>query len=62
MTYNFDPDRWLEAHRAVLEGRRDRGEIDVATFEAEILELDRRYEEMVARLDGTYGIPSGQSD
>jgi len=62
MTYNFDPERWLEAQRAVLEGRRDRGEIDVATFEAEILELDRRYEEMVARLDGTYEIPSGRSD
>ncbi len=62
MTYNFDPDRWLEAHRAVLEGRRDRGEIDEATLAAETLELDRRYEEMVARLDGTYEIPPGSSD
>jgi hypothetical protein len=62
MTYNFDPERWLEAHRAILEGRRDRRQIDVATFEAERLVLDSRYEEMVARLDGTYGIPSGQSD
>ncbi len=62
MTYNFDPERWLEAHRAVLEGRRDRGEIDEATVEAEILELDRRFDEMVARLDGTYEIPAGQSD
>ena len=62
MTYNFDPERWPEAQRAALEARRGRGEIDEATLEAEILELDRRYEEMVARLDGTYGIPSGQSD
>ena len=62
MTYNFDPERWLETHRAILEGSRDRREIDVATFEAELLVLDSRYEEMVARLDGTYGIPSGQSD
>ncbi len=62
MTYNFDPDRWLEAHRAVLEGRRDRGEIDETTLEAGSLELDRRYEEMVARLDGTYEIPPGSSD
>jgi len=62
MTYNFDPDRWLEAHRAVLEGRRDRGEIDEATLEAETIELDRRYEEMVARLNGTFKIPPGSSD
>jgi len=62
MTYNFDPDRWMEAHRAVLETCRDRGEIDDAELEAELLELDQRYEEMVARLDGTYEIPSSRSD
>ena len=60
MTYNFDPDRWLETHLAALEARRDRGEIDEHTFEAKKLELDRRYEEMVARLDGTYEIPPPQ--
>jgi hypothetical protein len=59
MTYNFDPDRWLEAHRAVLEARRDRGEIAGIAFETEMAELDRRYEEMVSRLDGTFEIPSG---
>ena len=62
MTYNFDPDRWLEAHRAVLEARRDRGEIDEAELEAELLELDRRYEEIIARLDGTFEIPTNRSD
>ena len=62
MTYNFDPDRWMEAHRAVLETCRDRGEIDDAELEAELLELDQRYDEMVARLDGTYEIPSSRSD
>ena len=61
MTYNFDPDRWMEAHRAILEACRERGEIDDAEFEAELVELDRRYEEMVARLDGTYVIPAGRS-
>ena len=61
MTYNFDPDRWMEAHRAVLETCRDRGEIDDAELEAELLELDQRYEEMVARLDGTYTIPASRS-
>jgi len=62
MTYNFDPDRWLEAHRAALDARRDRGEIDDDAFEAGLVELDRRYEEMVARLDGTYEIPESRPD
>jgi len=56
MTYNFDPDRWLEAHRAVAEARRRRGEIDDDEFRAELRDLDRRYDEMIARLDGTYTI------
>jgi hypothetical protein len=60
MTYNFDPDRWLEANRAALEARRDRGEIDAAELESGLVELDRRYEEMVAHLDGTYNIPGGR--
>jgi hypothetical protein len=58
MTYNFDPDHWLEAHRAALAERKDRGEIDNSEYESELLELDRRYEDMVARLDGTYEIPA----
>ncbi len=62
MTYNFDPDRWLEAHRAVLEARRDRGEIDDVDFAAALIELDRRYEEMLTRLDGTYEIPPDRRD
>lgn len=61
MTYNFDPDRWLETHQAAVEARRDRGEIDDAGLAAELAELDRRYDEMVARLDGTYVIPPNRS-
>jgi hypothetical protein len=57
MTYNFDPERWLESHRAALDARRRRGEIDETTYRAELAELDRRYDDMVARLDGTYEIP-----
>ena len=57
MTYNFDPDRWLEAHRAAAEARRKRGEISDEEYRAELLDLERRYEEMVTRLDGTYEIP-----
>jgi len=57
MTYNFDPDRWYQSHRAALEARRDRGELDDREFAAEAGELERRYEEMLDRLDGTYEIP-----
>ena len=62
MTYNFDPDTWLQANRAALEARRDRGEIDDDAFGAALADLDRRYDELVARLDGTYQIPSGELD
>jgi hypothetical protein len=59
MTYNFDPEGWLERNRAAIEARRSRGELDAAAFAAELAELERRYDDMVARLDGTYEIPSG---
>ncbi len=57
MTYNFDPDTWLNTNRAALEARLNRGELSAAEFEAALDDLDRRYDEMVARLDGTYVIP-----
>jgi hypothetical protein len=58
MTYNFDPEGWLERQRAALEARRARGEIDESGFNDAFEELDRRYDEMVERLDGTYEIPA----
>lgn len=54
MTYNFDPDRWYEDQRRLLELRRQDGTLDQAAFDEAAAELDRRYESMVARLDGTY--------
>jgi len=57
LTYNFDPEKWYENHRAVLEERRRRGELDDVRLARELEELDRRLEEMVQRLDGTYQLP-----
>ena len=57
MTYTFDPARWYELRRAILEKRLADGELDRGAFDAEAAELDRRYEEMLSRLDGTYQIP-----
>ncbi len=51
MTYNFDPDRWFEMQRRALEARRDKGEIDQAAYQDALDALERRYEEMLARLD-----------
>jgi hypothetical protein len=59
MTYNFDAERWYDNERAVLENRRKAGELTAEQFQEALDELDRRYEEMLDRLDGTYRIPPG---
>ena len=58
MTYNFDPERWLENERLRLEQRRRTGELSEEAAARAADELERRYEAMVARLDGTF--PVGQ--
>ncbi len=58
MTYNFDPDRWYANERAALEERRRLEVWSDADYQAALEELDRRYDEMVRRLDGTYQIPT----
>jgi hypothetical protein len=57
MTYNFDAEKWYENQKALLEARRERGELPDAEFALAVEELDRRYDEMVARLDGTFQLP-----
>ncbi len=57
MTYNFDAERWHEDQRALLEARHERGELSDAEFTAVVEELDRKYDAMVARLDGTFQLP-----
>lgn len=57
MTYNFDPERWYLIRLARLDTRRDLGEISDEVYRSEVADLDRRYEKMLQRLDGTYQIP-----
>jgi hypothetical protein len=57
MTYNFDPDRWYDNHRALLEERRTAGELDELAFREAMDQLNAEHDEMVARLDGTYELP-----
>jgi len=57
MTYNFDPDKWYDMERALLDKRLREGRIDTPEFEKKLDDLDRRYDEMLNRLDGSYQIP-----
>jgi len=54
MTYNFDPDRWFDNEKAYLELRRRRGQLTEAAFHEALAVLQRRYDEMWKRLDGSY--------
>jgi Tfp pilus assembly protein PilO len=57
VTYNFDPERWYELRLARLEQRRTTGEISAEVYRRELDDLERRYDEMLRRLDGTFEIP-----
>ena len=57
MTYNFDPDQWFERQKLAIEDRHRRGELDDSGLRTAMAELEKRYDEMVERLDGTYTIP-----
>ncbi len=62
MTYNFDPDRWYDNERLVLDERFRSGEMDARQYEDAIDDLDSRYDAMIKRLDGTYQIPGKNTD
>jgi hypothetical protein len=57
LTYNFDPDRWYDNERTALEARRRTEGWSDEQYETALADLDRRYDEMLHRLDGTYQIP-----
>jgi hypothetical protein len=57
VTYNFDPEGWYENQRRLLDHRLASSQITEDEYRLELEELDRKYEEMVQRLDGTYTLP-----
>ena len=57
MTYNFDPDSWYERERQMLDALHRAGEISAREYKNALSELERRYDEMLDRLDGTYQLP-----
>jgi len=56
MTYNFDPDRWLDNELAAVEFALKSGRMNESDAERHKDRLMDRYDEMVTRLDGTYRI------
>jgi hypothetical protein len=58
MTYNFDPDRWYERERALIDRKHEVGELDDCRYREAVEELDRRFEAMLVRLDGSFQLPS----
>jgi hypothetical protein len=60
MTYNFDPERWHENEYSALETLHKNGTITDSEFEEKCSNLQKRYEEMLSRLDGMYQIPKGR--
>jgi len=61
MTYNFDADRWFENRKALLDEALASGKLDPESHRRAIEDLERRYEEMCRRLDGTYQLPPDDS-
>ena len=57
MTYNFDPDRWYDNEYAILEHSLEQGRITRSEFDRQVAVLSEKYDDMIARLDGTYEIP-----
>jgi hypothetical protein len=58
MTYNFDADRWYDNERAALDTACQEEQWSDHDYQTALEALDRRYEDMVRRLDGTYRIPT----
>ena len=56
VTYNFDPDRWYDNQRRVLDAKRGRGELSDESYLAGLDDLERRYEEMSNRLDKPFDL------
>ena len=61
MTYNFDPDRWYDNERKALDAKRNNGDIGANEFQAQHEALQRRYEEMLDRLDGLHQFTEGRN-
>ena len=58
MTYNFDPERWYHNELEFINTEYKSGKITQREFNSALTELEKKYEQMCDRLDGTYQIQS----
>ncbi len=58
MTYNFDPERWYHNELEFITTEYKSGKITQEAFKSALAELEKKYEQMCDRLDGTYQIQS----
>jgi hypothetical protein len=58
VTYNFDPDRWYADERLRLEMRQRSGQMTAEEAQAALEEIERRYDAMLDRLNGTFPVAS----
>ena len=56
MTYNFDPDKWYDNELFLIQSKLKTGEIKQNEYDDAIEILDKKFEKMWKRLDGTYQI------
>jgi hypothetical protein len=62
MTYNFDPDRWRDDRLARLEIERDSGRLSKEEYVQAVGDVERRYENMLKRLDATFDLHPSRPD
>lgn len=58
MTYNFDPEKWYRNELEFISTEYKSGKITQEAFKSALAELEKKYEQMCDRLDGTYQIQS----
>jgi hypothetical protein len=58
MTYNFDPDKWYDNELFLIQAKLKNGEITQNEYDGAVEILDKKFEEMWERLDGTYQLNS----
>ena len=56
MTYNFDPDQWLDIQRALLEKKLEKGLINKQEFASAVEQIEERHQQMWKYLDGSFQI------
>jgi len=58
LTYNFDPERWLDIESAALEKALREGTLDRDAYDAALDALQQKLDALWDTLDGSYRLPA----